>query len=116
MAVYSVESVKGLDHVQVVYTGKDNPIEVIFKLDDVEYDYSGAKLIKVKIGTVEFDSTSDAGAFDRSESAIGKLRVFIGDLPNIAAQAYNVKFEITDENNKDLYFGHIRVKIDDPGM
>ncbi len=116
MPVFSIESMKGKDHVQTVYTGKDNPIEVILKKDDAEYDYSDAKLIRVKIGSTEFDSSSDPAAFDRSESAIGRLRIFIGDQANIAAQAYNVKIEIQDASERDLYFGQVRVRIDDPGM
>jgi hypothetical protein len=116
MAVYSIESVQGLDHVQTVYKGKDNPIEIILKLDNEEYDYSSCKLIRVKIGNVEFDSTSDPTAFDRNESAIGKMKIFIGDQSNIVAQAYNVKLEIVDANDRELYFGQVRVRIDDPGM
>lgn len=116
MSVYSLETVKGKEHVQTVYTRKDNPIEVILKKDDLEYDYSDAKLIRVKIGAVEFDSESDPKAFDRVESAIGRLKIFIGEQPGIAAQAYNVKVEIVDESDRTLYFGQVRVRIDDPGM
>jgi hypothetical protein len=116
MAVYSVESVKGQDHVQTVYRGKDNPIEVVLKLDGADFDYSAAKRIRVKVGQVEFDSDSDPAAFDRTESAIGLLKIFIGDQPGIPAQACNVKVEIVDAADRNLYFGHVRVRIDDPGM
>lgn len=116
MAIFSVESVKGRDHIQTVYKGKDNPIDVILRLDDVEYDYSGAKLIRVRIGQTEFDSESDPQAFDRNESSLGKLRIFIGDFGTIVAQAYNVKIEVVDVNDRTIYFGHVRVRIDDPGM
>lgn len=116
MSVYSLETIKGKDHVQTVYTRKDNPIEVILKKDDQEYDYSAAKVIRVKIGAVEFDSDSDPTAFDRVESAIGRLKIFIGEQAGIAAQAYNVKVEVVDDQNRTLYFGQVRVRIDDPGM
>lgn len=116
MATYSIESVKGLDHVQTVYKGKDNPIEVILKLDGEEYDFTEAREIRVKVGQVEFDSTSDPDAFDRSESAIGKLKIFIGDQTNIIAQAHNVKLEVVDASNRNLYFGQIRVRVDEPGI
>ena len=84
MSVYSLETIKGKEHVQTVYTRKDNPIEVILKKDDQEYDYSAAKEIRVKIGSVEFDSNSDPNAFDRVESAIGRLKIFIGEQAGIA--------------------------------
>lgn len=116
MAVFSIESVKGPEHVQTVFVGKDNPIEIVLREDGKEYDYSLAKVIRVKIGNAEFDSNSDPSAFDRNESAIGKLKIFIGDQSNIVAQAYNVKVEIVDAFERELYFGQVRVKIDDPGM
>ena len=116
MAVYSVESVQGQEHVQTVYKGKDNPIEVILKLDGVDYDYTAAKEIRVKIGSTEFDSTSDPAAFDRTEASLGKLRIFIGDLINIPAQSHNVKIEIVDQADRNLFFGSVRVRVDDPGM
>lgn len=43
MAIYQLKSVTGKDHVQTVYCRKDNPIEVILRLDDKEYDYTAAK-------------------------------------------------------------------------
>lgn len=116
MAVYSVVSLKGPEHVQTVYRGKDNPIEVILKLDDQEYDFTEAKEIDVKIGQVEFDSKSDPDAFDRTESAIGKLKIFIGDQTTIPAQAHNVKIQIVDSLDRHLYFGQIRVRVDEPGI
>ena len=116
MAVYSVVSVVGQDHMQTVYRGKDNPIEVILKLDDADYDYTAAKVVRVKIGQTEFDSQSDPASFDRSESAIGKLKIFIGEYTNISPQTYNVKVEIEDGDDKNLYFGQVRVRIEDPGM
>jgi hypothetical protein len=99
-----------------VYRGKDNPIEVILKLDDAEYDFTEAKEIRVKVGQVEFDSSSDPTAFDRSESAIGKLKIFIGDQSNIVAQAHNVKVEVVDSLDRNLYFGQIRVRVEEPGI
>ena len=116
MAVYSVESVQGQEHVQTVYRGKDNPIEVVLKLDGADYDYTTAKEIRVKIGSTEFDSTSDPDAFDRTEASLGKLRIFIGDLANIPAQSHNVKIEIVDQADRNLFFGGVRVRVDDPGM
>jgi len=116
MAIYSLESVTGLDHVQTVYKGKDNPIEVILKLDEKEYDFSAFKEIRVKIGNVEFDSNSDPDAFDTSESAIGKLKIFIGDQSNIVAQAHNMKLELVDASDRDLYFGQVRIRVDEPGI
>lgn len=115
MGVLSVSSVKGDSHVQTAFVGKDNPIEILLKDDGVEYDYSGATGIRVKIGNVVIDSDTEADAFDRTEAQIGKLRVFIGD-QSIPPQAYNVKVEVVDIHKHVLYFGHLRVKIEDPGM
>lgn len=116
MAIYSLESVTGKDHIQTVYCRKDNPIQVILKLDDKEYDYTAAKEIRVKIGQTEFDSQSDPDAFDRTESELGRLSIFIGDQTTILPQAYNLKLELVDATDKVLYFGQIRVRIDDSGM
>lgn len=116
MAIYTIEADRGREHMPVVYKAKDNPIEVVLKCDDKEYDYTAAKLIRVKIGSTEFDSSSDPTAFDRNESAIGKLKIFIGDFTGILPQAYNLKLEIEDGFDRTLYFGQVRVRIDDPGM
>lgn len=116
MAQYSVESVLGREHVQTVYRGKDNPIEVLLKKDDADYNFGAARMLRVKIGTTEFDNASDPGAFDVTESEIGKLRVFIGQLPGIPAQSHNVKIEVIDDAGRTLYFGHVRVRIDDAGI
>lgn len=115
MGVFSVESLKGLNHIQVAYRGKDNPIEVLLKEDEKEYDFSGAHAIRCKIGEVLIDSATEPEAFDRTEAQIGKLKIFIGD-QIIAPQAYNVKVEIDDAEKRTLYFGHVRVKIEDPGI
>lgn len=116
MALYSVESVKGKEHVQTVYCRKDNPIQVVLKIDGTEYDYTAAKTIRVKIGQTEFDSSSDPNAFDRTESELGRLSVYIGEQTQILPQAYNMKIEVEDASDKVLYFGQVRIRIDDPGM
>ncbi len=115
MGVFSIEPQKGLDHIQTAYVQKDNPIEVVLKEDNKEYDFSTATAIRVKIGNVVIDSEAEADAFDRSESQIGRLKIFIGD-QTIEAKAYNVKVEIDDADGRTLYFGHVRVKIEDTGM
>lgn len=51
----------------------------------------------------------------RSESQLGRLKIFIGG-QSIEAKAYNVKVEIEDADGHTLYFGHVRVKIEDTGM
>ncbi len=116
MAQYSVESVLGQEHVQTVYRGKDNPIEVLLKQDGSEYNFGGKKQIRVKIGNTEFDTNSDPAAFDTREAEIGKLKIFIGQLTGIPAQAHNVKIEVVDEESRTLYFGHVRVRIEDAGI
>ena len=115
MGVFSVESVKGLNHVQTAYKGKDNPIEVVLKEDDKEYDFSGANALRCKIGTAIIDSATEPDAFDRTEAQLGRLKIYIGE-QNIAPQAYNVKIELDTAENRTLYFGHVRVKIEDPGI
>ena len=130
MGVFSIEPQKGLDHIQTAYVQKDNPIEVVLKEDNKEYDFSTATAIRAKIGNVVIDSEAEADAwaelatlfseaeadaFDRSESQIGRLKIFIGD-QTIEAKAYNVKVEIDDADGRTLYFGHVRVKIEDTGM
>lgn len=40
MGVFSLEPLKGLDHIQTAYVQKDNPIEVVLKEDGKEYDFS----------------------------------------------------------------------------
>lgn len=102
-------------HIQCAFVGKDNPIAVILMEDEREFDFSTAKSIRMKIGNAIIDSETDAAAFDRSEAQLGRLKVFIGDLP-VKPQAYIVRLEITDAENRVLYFGGIRVKIEDPGM
>lgn len=87
----------------------------VLKEDNKEYDFSTATAIRVKIGNVVIDSEAEADAFDRSESQIGRLKIFIGD-QTIEAKAYNVKVEIDDADGRTLYFGHVRVKIEDTGM
>lgn len=115
MSVFSAQSVTGTDHVQTAYKGKDNPIEVVLKCDDKEYDYSKAKTVRAKIGDVVMDSDADLDAFDRTEAETGKLRIYIGDQV-ITPRAYNVKIEVVDADDRVYYFGHVRVRIDDPGM
>lgn len=115
MGIYSIEPLKGLDHIQTAYVKKDNPIEVILKEDCKEYDFSTATAIRVKIGTIVIDSDTEPTAFDRSESQLGRLKIFIGD-QTIEAKAYNVKVEVDDADGHTLYFGHVRVKIEDTGM
>ena len=115
MGIFSLESVKGLDFIQTAYVGKDNPIEVILKEDEVEYDYTTAKTIRCKIGNVVLDSDSDAGSFDRTEAEQGKLRIFIGD-QNIEPKTYNVKVEIVAADDHVFYFGYVKVRIESPGI
>lgn len=115
MGVFSLEPLKGLDHIQTAYVQKDNPIEVVLKEDGKEYDFSTATAIRVKIGNIVIDSETDADAFDRSESQLGRLKIFIGD-QSIEAKAYNVKVEIEDADGHTLYFDYVRVKIEDTGM
>lgn len=103
MGVFSLEPLKGLDHIQTAYVQKDNPIEVVLKEDGKEYDFSTATAIRVKIGNIVIDSETDADAFDRSESQLGRLKIFI-------------KVEIEDADGHTLYFGYVRVKIEDTGM
>lgn len=117
MATLSIKSfgdTQGV-HVQTAYVGKDNPIEMILYSDDKEYDYSTAKSLRVKIGDSVIDSQLEADAFNRDEAQLGRLKVYIGE-QTIAPQAYNVKLEITNADDRILYFGHIRVKIEDPGI
>lgn len=116
MSVYSMNSQKGLDHVQVAYVGKDNPIDLILQEDGQDYDYSTFKLVRCKIGQTEFDTASDPDAFDTSESSLGKLKIFIGAQSGIVAQAHNVKVEVTTDNDKTLYFGQVRVRVENPGI
>ena len=108
MGVFSLKPLKGLDHIQTAYVQKDNPIEVVLKEDGKEYDFSTATAIRVKIGNIVIDSETDADAF-------GRLKIFIGD-QSIEAKAYNVKVEIEDADGHTLYFGYVRVKIEDTGM
>lgn len=102
-------------HIQCAYVGKDNPIVVILQDDEREFDFSTAKSLRVKIGSAILDSETDADAFDRSEAQLGRLKIFIGDL-SVKAQSYIVRLEITDAEDRVLYFGGTRVKIEDPGM
>ena len=67
MGVFSLEPLKGLDHIQTAYVQKDNPIEVVLKEDGKEYDFSTATAIRVKIGNIVIDSETEADAFDRSD-------------------------------------------------
>ena len=115
MGVFSLEPLKGLDHIQTAYVQKDNPIEVVLKEDGKEYDFSAATAIRVKSGNIVIDSETEADAFDRSESQLGRLKIFIGG-QTIEAKAYNVKVEIEDADGHTLYFGHVRVEIEDTGM
>ena len=115
MGVYSIESVKGEGHVQTAYKGKDNPIEVVLREDCREFDFSTATVIRCKIGKTTIDSSTDATAFDTTESQIGRLKIFIGD-QNIEPKAYNVKLEIDDAEGRTLYFGQVRVRVEDPGI
>ena len=47
MGVFSLEPLKGLDHIQTAYVQKDNPIEVVLKEDGNEYDFSTATAIRL---------------------------------------------------------------------
>jgi len=115
MGVFTLESLKGLDFIQTAYVGKDNPISVVLKEDGVEYDYSTAKTVRCKIGAVTLDSDSDATNFDRTEAETGKLQVFIGD-QNIEPKTYNVKVEIVTVDDHVFYFGHVKVRVENPGI
>ena len=115
MGVYSMESVKGLGHVQTVWAGKDNPIECVLKEDGQDYDFSGAQAVRVKIGDVLLDSEMDRESFDLSEAAVGRIKVFIGD-HTLEPHAYPVGLELDDSSGRTLYFGTVRVHVRDPKM
>jgi hypothetical protein len=110
-----VDSDRGLGHVAVAYSEKDNPIELTLFEDDVEYDFSTAKSVRVKFGAVILDSDTDTEAFDLAGAASGKLVLRIGS-SNIAAKTYNAAVELTDASDRVLYFGHTRVVVKAPAM
>lgn len=116
MAIYSMEAEHSLDHCPIIYKGKDNPLCLVLKEDEQDMDYTGAQVVRCKVGKVEFDSVADPNAFDVTESQCGKMKIMIGEQSGIVAQAHDVRVEIVTGEGKTLYFGKVRVRVEDPGM
>ena len=115
MAVLNVKPALGTGHMVQAYVGKDNPIILILRDGEEEYDFSGAKSVRVKFDNVILDSEVDEGNFDLKEASIGKLVILIGRVL-IEPKTYNARIEIVEADERILYFGTVRVSVLDPGM
>lgn len=116
MCCYSLEAEHSLDHCPVIYKSKDNPLCLILKENEKDWDFSDLKAVRCKIGTVTIDSEADTDSFDLSEATTGKLKVMIGNQSGIKPQAHDVRVEVELNNGKTIYCGKVRVRVEDPGM
>lgn len=85
---------------ETVYLGRDNSIDLLFKMDGVVTDISNALRITIGFCDTVIDSDTSPDAFDWTEGEDGKLYLALGD-ESIPVGSYNALIVIYDSVNTD---------------
>lgn len=83
---------------EVVYLGRDNTIDLLFMVDGIVSDISGAERVTIEFGDATIDSDTSPDAFDWSDGEGGILYLTLGD-ESIPTGSYDAFVTIYDSEN-----------------
>ena len=80
---------------ETVHLGRDNTIDLLFKIDGVVADISNAERVTIEFGDTLIDSDTSPDTFDWSDGSDGKLYLTLGE-ESIPVGSYNALIVMYD--------------------
>ena len=97
---------------ELIYLGRNNPIELILKANNVAQNLSGVTHMELVISGVTYSSVT-TGYFSWSGSTIGYVKLTFGNAPGLSVGSYNAELIVYDVSHSyGVMWGKVPLKVE----